>query len=101
MLVLTLPSLVAGRDLAGLMLDRLGAFGGRVVVVDARQSASGSASFASELVTRTLVEGGADRLVVVGAPARFADHVGQSARDSGVADRLDLTATMPVETAGV
>ncbi len=101
MLVLTLPHLVAGRDLADLMLDRLGSFDHQVVVVDSRQTASGSASFASQLVTRTLVDGGADRLVLVGAPARFADHVGQSARDRGVEGRLDLTATMPVETAGV
>ena len=101
MLVLTLPNLVAGRDLADRMLDRLGAFDGQVVVVDARQTASGSASFASQVVTRTLVDGSADRLVVVGAPARFAEHLQRSARDRGVEGRLDLTATLPVETAGV
>jgi hypothetical protein len=101
MLVLTLPNLVAGRDLADLMLDRVGPCDGEVVVVDARHTASGSASFASQLVTRTLVDGGADRLVVVGAPSRFADHLLASARERAVEGRLELAASLPAEPAGV
>lgn len=100
MLVLRLPNLVAGRDLADSMLDRLERpFEHETVVVDARQTSSGSPSFASQLVQRTLVDGGADALVIVGAPVRFAKHVTESARASSVAGRLDLTDAMPTATA--
>lgn len=97
MLVLRLPNLFAGRDLADSMLDRLERpFAHETVVVDARQTSSGSPTFASQLVQRTLVDGGADALVV-GAPVRFAKHVTESARASSVAGSLDDA--MPSEIA--
>jgi len=101
-LVLVLPHLVAGRDLADLMLDRLAdSFQYETVVVDARRTASGSPSFASQLVQRTLADGGADCLILVGAPSRFAQHVTESASRRSVAGRLDLTPAMPAWADGV
>ena len=97
-LSLVLPHLVAGRDLADSMIDKLGDLSGRVVVVDARGTATGSASFASQLVLQVLQDGQADCLVVVGAPSRFAEQVTQSAKALGVATRIDLSSEMP-ETA--
>lgn len=92
---LVLPHLVAGRDLADSMIDRLGDLEGSVVVVDARGTATGSASFASQLVLRVLRDGRADGMVVVGAPARLAEQVTQSAKVLDVAGRMDLSAEMP------
>lgn len=94
-LSLVLPHLVAGRDLADAMIDRLGDLDNRTVVVDARRTATGSPSFASQLVHRVLADGGADRLVVVGAPSRFAEQITASASALGVAARLDLAAVPP------
>ena len=96
MLTLRLPNLVAGRDLADQMLDRFGQpFDHRTVVVDARGTATGSPSFASQLVHRTLVEGNAEALVLVGAPKRFEEQVTESANRSQVSDRLHLTRDLP------
>ncbi len=92
---LVLPHLVAGRDLADSMIDRLGDLEGSVVVVDARGTATGSASFASQLVLRVLRDGRADCMVVVGAPARLAEQVTQSAKVLDVATRMDLSSSMP------
>lgn len=100
MLTVVLPELVAGRDLADALVDRLpGDLTDQVVAVDCRRMISGSPSFASQLVHRILSEGGARLLVVVGAPARFASHVTESASALGVASRLDLCRSMPVEAA--
>lgn len=92
---LVLPHLVAGRDLADLMVDRLGNLRGQTVVVDARGTATGSPSFGSQLVHRVLQQGDAATLVMVGAPARLASQVTESAAALGVAARLDLTASLP------
>jgi hypothetical protein len=92
---LVLPHLVAGRDLADSMIDRLGDLEGSVVVVDARGTATGSASFASQLVLRVLRDGRADSMVVVGAPPRLAEQVTQSAKVLDVATRMDLSSSMP------
>src|SRR4051794_14341251 len=100
MLTVVLPQLVAGRDLADAMVDRLDRdVRGETVVLDCRGLVSGSPSFASQVVHRVLAEGGAESLVVVGAPARFAKYVTDSASALGVAARLDLAGSMPVETA--
>lgn len=87
---LVLPHLVAGRDLADLMVDNLGDLRGRTVVVDARGTATGSPSFGSQLAQRVLQQGDAATLVMVGAPSRLAAQVSESATALGLAARLEL-----------
>lgn len=100
-LSLVLPHLVAGRDLADAMIDKLGLVDGRMVVVDARRTATGSPSFASQLVHRLLDEGHAEQVVVVGAPGRLAEQITSSAKSLGVAARIDLASELPVGTVTV
>lgn len=91
---LTLPWIVAGRDFADEMADRLGMVTDRKIVVDATGLSSGTSSFAAELVTRLLVDGGAKELAIVGAPAQFAEYARQAAADAGVGAALELTAAL-------
>ena len=88
---LVLPYLVAGRDLADGMVDPLEPLAGTRFVVDGRSLATGSVSFASQLVVRVLDQGGAAQLVLAGGPREFADHVRGAAERLGVADRLKVT----------
>ena len=89
---LTLPQLVAGRDLATAGVRHLGPIEGAEVVVDARPLVSGTASFAAELVRSALVEGHAAQLTVLGGPADFAADAQSAARDLGMAARLVIVA---------
>lgn len=93
---LTLPMLVAGRDFADDMADRLGDVTDRSVVVDATGLASGSSSFAAQLVSRVLVDGKAAELVLVGAPEPFVDYARKAAADAGVPGALQISAEFPV-----
>jgi hypothetical protein len=100
MLTMVLPQLVAGRDLADAMVNRLdGDIRGETVALDCRALVSGSPSFASQIVHRVLAEGDAHSLVVVGAPTRFAKYLADSANALAVGDRLDLTGNMPAKAA--
>ena len=90
---LVLPYLVAGRDLADAMLEPLEPLAGTRFVVDGRSLATGSVSFASQLVVRVLDQGGAGALVLVGGPQEFVEHVCGAAERLGVADRLTVTAS--------
>ena len=85
---LTLPLLVAGRDLATRAVERLGAIAGTEVVVDARALASGTTSFAAQLVQSILVDGGADQLLLIGGPADFVADVRAAAQTLGVTERV-------------
>ena len=85
---LTLPLLVAGRDLAARAVERLGTIRGTEVVVDARALASGTTSFAAQLVQSIVVDGGADQLVLVGGPADIVADVRAAADTLSVADRV-------------
>ncbi len=85
---LTLPLLVAGRDLAARAVQRLGVIARTEVIVDARPLASGTTSFAAQLVQSVIVEGEADRLLVVGGPADFVADIQAAARALSVADRV-------------
>jgi hypothetical protein len=90
MLTLTLPQLVAGRELAAEAVAKLGALADASVVVDARPLVSGSTSFASQLVRSTLVDGHAAELTVVGGPAErldVADHLKLAADDADLGVR--------------
>jgi hypothetical protein len=89
---LTLPQLVAGRELAAEAVAKLGALTDAAVVVDARPLVSGSTSFASQLVRSTLVDGHAAELTVVGGPADFLEDVRVAAERLAVADHLKLAA---------
>lgn len=101
MLTLVLPRLVAGRDLADELVDRLADdLDGHIVVVDGRKLLSGTPSFASQLVHRLLAGTASSRLVLVGAPADFAGYVTESAAELGVAARLDLAADLPAAASG-
>ena len=88
---LTLPLIVAGRDFADEMADKLGDVTGRTIVVDATGLSSGTSSFAAELVSRVLVRGQARELSIVGAPVQFAEYAREAATDAGVAESLALT----------
>lgn len=58
---------------------------GDSVVLLCRELASGSASFADEMVLQVLVERKADRLYLVGAPDLFVKRVEDAAMRHGVA----------------
>jgi hypothetical protein len=88
MATLTLPQLVAGRELAASAVDKLGPLAGAPVVVDARRLVSGTASFAGQLVRSTLVDGAAERMTVVGGPKDFLDDLRAAAHDLAVAERV-------------
>jgi hypothetical protein len=85
---LTLPQLVAGRDLAAKAVRQLGPVGGHDVVIDARPLLSGTASFAAQLVRGAVLEGGAAHVTLLGGPSEFLDDVRSAASQLGVADRL-------------
>jgi hypothetical protein len=87
---LTLPQLVAGRDLAADAVAQLGPLESAEVVVDARPLVSGTASFAAQLVRSVLVDGRATTLTVLGGPGEFVADVRAAATDLQVADRLTV-----------
>lgn len=90
---LTLPALVAGRDLADLFVDRLDVHAGAEVTVDARQLVSGTSSFAAQLVERLLVAEQAGRLAILGGPDSFLRSAEDAAERLGVGDRLTVRRT--------
>ncbi len=92
---LTLPLFVAGRDLAADLADQLGGVADRSIVVDATSLASGTSSFAAELVHRVLADGKAAELIVVGAPEPFNEYARDGALADGVADRLHTPRHFP------
>ena len=89
MLTLTLPALVAGRDLADALVDKLEDVKSAPVLVDARGLESGTSSFAAQLVRRILLDKGAQRLILVGAPPSFAAYVRDAAVKLHVSNKLD------------
>jgi hypothetical protein len=91
MATLTLPQLVAGRELAESAVRRLGSVAGQDVVVDARALVSGTPSFAAQLVHTALVDGQAASLTFVGGPDDFRADASQAAERLGVAGRLRLS----------
>ncbi len=94
---LVLPSMVAGRDLADALVERLaGDLTGAEVVVDCRRLVSASPSFAAELVLRVLVDRLAGSLHVEHAPAAFGAYLQEAARRLEVTDRLHVIAREPV-----
>ena len=96
MLVLRLPALVAGRDLADEFVDTLrdvNEVASGVVQVDARELVSGTASFAAQLVRRLIVDEKADSFVLVGAPVKFAGYVLDAAQ------RLDVSRQVSAQAA--
>jgi uncharacterized Fe-S center protein len=93
---ITLPLFVAGRDFAAEMADHLGTMGGRSIVVDATGLSSGTSSFAAELVSRVLVDGQANELIVVGAPDPFAQYLTDAAAADKVSSALQITRDFPV-----
>jgi uncharacterized Fe-S center protein len=93
---LYLPMYVAGRDFADDVVDQLGSLTGRSIVVDATGLASGTSSFAAQLVSRVLVDGKADELIVVGAPDQFNEYAREAAEADGVADAFHASREFPV-----
>ncbi|MEO7261718.1 MAG: hypothetical protein ABI047_10755 [Jatrophihabitantaceae bacterium] len=92
---LPLPRLVAGRDYADDMVKALGAVGGQDVVVDATRLLSGTTSFAYQLIERLLADENASSVLLVGAPADFAEYATSAARELHVTDRFDLAEELP------
>lgn len=95
---LILPRLVAGRDFADDMADKLGSVEGDTVLVDGSGLLTGTGSFAAQLVSR-LLGGGAAQLVVSDAPDQFADYLRNAAEALGAAERLTLQRRASVVTA--
>jgi hypothetical protein len=93
--VLTLPRLVAGRELAAAMVDQLGPLAGQQLIVDCRNTVTGTGSFAAGLVKRALVDKHASELMLVGAPTDFAGYAAEAAEALGVRDRFSAGAAMP------
>ena len=57
-------------------------------MVDFRRMVAGTPSFADELVTRVLVDGGAGELRAEHVSREFGEYLREAARDHGVAERL-------------
>jgi hypothetical protein len=93
---LSLPLLVAGRDFADDLADRLGDVTDRSVVVDATRLMSGTSSFAAQLVRRVLVDGAARELIVVGAPEEFNGYLQDEATHSDHVGKLQVSREFPV-----
>jgi hypothetical protein len=93
---LTLPQLVAGREIAAAAVGKLGPIDDADVVVDARALASGTSSFAAQLVRSVLVEGRARQLTLLGGPTAFRHDAESAAASLGVAEQLT---TADAETA--
>jgi hypothetical protein len=93
---LYLPLFVAGRDFADDVVDRLGNLTGRSIVVDATGLASGTSSFAAQLVARVLVDGKAEELIIVGAPEQFNEYAREAAKADGVGEALHASRDFPV-----
>lgn len=93
-LTIELPSMVAGRAMADVLVDRLeGDLAGARVLLDCRHLVSGSPSFAARLVARLLVTGDAAALQVTAPTAAFAHAMSDAAARQGVADRLVVRGT--------
>ena len=93
---LVLPSMVAGRDLADALVERLaGDLTGAEVVVDCRRLVSASPSFAAQLVLRVLVDRQAGSLHVEHAPAAFDAYLQEAAGGLDVTGRLHVIAREP------
>jgi hypothetical protein len=83
------PQLSGGRERARALVEGLGQrMAGAVIVVDFRRMVAGTPSFADELVTRVLVDGGAAALRAVHVSRDFAEYLLEAARDHCVAERL-------------
>jgi hypothetical protein len=83
------PQLSGGRERARALVEGLGSrMAGAVIVVDFRRMVAGTPSFADELVTRVLVDGGAAALRAIHVSREFAEHLLEAARDHGVVERL-------------
>jgi hypothetical protein len=93
--VLTLPRLVAGRELAAAMVDQLGSLAGAQLIVDGRNMVTGTGSFAAGLIRRALIDQHAAGVVLVGAPEDFVDYAADAATKLGVAQRFSAEAAMP------
>lgn len=88
---LTLPRLAGTRETVGDLLASQSvpvSLDGQVVVVLSRALASGSPSFADELVKEVLGERGAAELVLVGSSPRFTHHVEAAAARRHLAERV-------------
>jgi hypothetical protein len=96
---LTLPQLVAGRELAAAAVVRLGPIGGKDVVVDARPLVSGTSSFAAQLVRSIVLEGDAAALQLIGGPADFVDDARSAANELGIADRVTFVGADALDVA--
>lgn len=91
MFKLTLPSMVAGRDLANTYVDKFdGDLRDAEVVVDAYRLISASPSFSAELVHRVLTVEGARALVVRRPTSAFVEYLEDAADREGLRDRLVL-----------
>ena len=98
-LILRLPGLVAGRDLADAMLGKLSDSYRRAdVIVDATRTSSASPSFSAQIIQHVLVEGEAASLTLAGAPDRMVSVCREVAASAGVSDRLAVLAGMPRRT---
>lgn len=91
MSTLIAPKLVSSRDqaqelTAGLTDDLSDA----VVMVDCSALQASTPSFVDELVKAVLVERGAERLIIKGAPERTVELARRAAQNRGVAARLEI-----------
>ena len=83
------PQLSGGRERARALVDGLRhRMTGATIVVDFRRMVAGTPSFADELVTRVLVDGGAAELRAEHVSREFGEYLLEAARDHGVAERL-------------
>jgi hypothetical protein len=77
------------------MVETLGGVVGQDVVVDATKLLSGTTSFAYQLIERLLADQNANSVLLVGAPADFAEYATAAARELHVTDRFDLAEQLP------
>lgn len=86
------PQLSGGRERARELLAALsGQMTGATVVVSFRNMIAGTPSFADELVSVVLDDGGAQQLLAEHVSAEFGTYLLDAARNHGAAERLVVT----------
>ena len=84
---ITMPQLSGGRERAASLLAPIRArLRGASVRIDCRDLVAGTSSFADELVSIVLVQGGADLLVIEHAGNDFATFIRDASIDHGVSE---------------
>lgn len=97
MVIVRLPSMVAGRQMADALVDAVsGDLSDAEVAIDCRALVSSSPSFVAQLLKRLLIDRGVARVVVRYPPEQFTRYTEQAVGDLGVSGRVVMQQARPV-----